>query len=54
MLRGVEHLPKIPKEFKGNQREIKGNQRKCKGNFWKMPKPTEKHRKNNIFDQIFF
>ena len=29
MLRGVEHLPKIPKEFKGNRREIKGN---VKGN----------------------
>ena len=34
VLRGIEHLPKIPKEFKGNQWEIKGNvkgnQRKCK------------------------
>ena len=29
MLRGVEHLPKIPREFEGNRREIKGN---LKGN----------------------
>ena len=29
MLRGVEHLPKIPREFEGNRREIKGN---VKGN----------------------
>ena len=48
------HLPKIPKEFKGNQREIKGNvkgnqgkskeikgnQRNYKGDFWKMFNPT--------------
>ena len=51
----------IQRKSKGNQRkckgkskEITGNQRKCKGNFWKMPKPTEKHWKNIIFDQIFF
>ena len=42
----------IQRKSKGNQRkckgkskEITGNLRECKGNFWKMPKPTENHRK---------
>ena len=42
------------RKCKGKSKEITGNQRKCKGNFWKMPKPTENHRKNIIFAQIFF
>mgnify|MGYP004312800151 CR=1 FL=1 len=65
MLRGVEHLPKIPKEFKGNRREIKGN---VKGNqtkflkfsilrFGKCLKNVQaylKFRKLLFFNQIFF
>ena len=61
MLRGVEHLPKIPKEFKGNQREIKGNQRKFLkfsilrfGKCLKNVQAYLKFRKLLFFNQIFF